>query len=140
MVIKMSKEIYTPLLLEWINTWIQDDLSVHKYTKIYYSLLEDSFKLTFEDLLIPIGYNEETKEIINASIPVLIIKHVEISKYIESYNSLISYLNEELINSKTYLKIICKFVYPKDFNVRISILSSSIILVIDVKLISIATK
>ena len=108
MVIKMSKEIYTPLLLEWINTWIQDDLSVHKYTKIYYSLLEDSFKLTFEDLLIPIGYNEETKEIITASIPVLIIKHVEISKYIESYNSLISYLNEELINSKTYLKYISR--------------------------------
>lgn len=48
------------------------------------------------------------KEIINASIPVLIIKHVEISKYIESYNSLINYLNEELINSKTYLKYISR--------------------------------
>ena len=40
----------------------------------------------------------------------------------------------------TYFVIICEFVYPSAFKVPISILSSSIILVIDVKLIKTATK
>lgn len=104
----MSNELYTPLLLEWINTWIDENLYMHKYTKIYYKLLEDNFKLIFEDLLIPIGFDNELNEVINASIPVLTIKHIEISKYSNSYENLVQYLETELNSSKTYKKYISR--------------------------------